>query len=259
MGDFMRAHRVGLPVHAIAQPADASIQPALIAEIAEAQAAVRAATQQRDQAIYYLLGLVVAILAFLANGMLSGGLAVVLARPHSSRFIVVAVIAQFLSGLVAFLALVVFGVVYAANDTARFRGREVARLNDVLYGYPGNPAGLGTPAWIAVQANAHDLRDRDDTFGVGWIAETIAMMICGLSMLGLLAVTILTCVEAVYWARIVSVVLLILLGGSVGVLYLTRVHPLHGKSDALREFDEASRRAQEEALSQVEGREPSDD
>lgn len=185
----MEAIKARIDIRQILKPAEGALQGALIAEITRAQENIRFSVQQRTQAIYYLLGFMGAAAALVANAVNADIFTTALNARSGTRFIALTLAAQFLLCIVSLFAAVVYGVAFKANDAVRFHNREIARLNDILYGFP-NGIGLANPGWVAVRATDHDTRDRDGVFSESKVSERLALTVYFLALVTLIVFTI---------------------------------------------------------------------
>jgi hypothetical protein len=185
----LEAIKTHLNISQISKPAEGALQGALIAELTRAQENIRFSVQQRTQAIYYLLGLMGAAAALIANTVNANNFTTALNARSGTRFITLTLAAQFLLWIVSLFAAVVYGVAFKANDGVRFHNRKIRRLNDVLYGYP-NGTDTANPGWVAVLDTEHDTRDREDVFSESKVSEWLALAVYFLALVALIVFTI---------------------------------------------------------------------
>lgn len=239
-----------LMVEQIRNPADHELQPAVIAEIARADSSIKSAAQGRDQSLYYLLGLVAGATVFGLNAVLNNSLGPSLRTHEGLKFAGLVLLVQGFLWVLSLLAVVVYGVVFKSNDGIRFSGREIARLNDVLYGLP-EQYGQASPGWVAVQPTAHDVRDRDDVFPVNDLAEWVSLAILAVSLAALAAVTGAALAVTTGWLFWIVLVLGVMYACLSGALTWWRVLPLAKSARVLKRYDRESKQAQLRSLSRI--------
>jgi hypothetical protein len=214
-----------LTLEQLQKPADPASQPALLAELAIANENIRFFMQERTQALYYLFGLIAASLAFGANAATGAALPALLRAHAGLRFLGLVLGLQLFLWVVALLGVVVYGVVFKANDSIRFHAREIARLHDVLFGLPRDGAQV-SPLWVAVNATEHDVRDTDELFSVNSTAESLAIVVVVVAVLCILGVTLVASSVTIgpsTWAVLAIGAAAVI---TMGVVFIVKVLPM---------------------------------